>query len=78
MERRYIGVADAAIYLDMTERWMYRRVPTARHPQVLLRRQAEVPRRRSRSMGAAAEDGVKGRAEARPFVLLALRRRVLR
>lgn len=31
MERHYIGVAEAATYLDMTERWMYRRVPTAWH-----------------------------------------------
>lgn len=32
MERCYIGVAQAAVYLDMTERWMYRRVPKARYP----------------------------------------------
>lgn len=31
MERYYVGVAEAATYLDMTERWMYRRVSTARH-----------------------------------------------
>ncbi|MEV7085819.1 helix-turn-helix domain-containing protein [Streptomyces sp. NPDC093085] len=24
MDRQYIGISDAAQYLDMTERWMYR------------------------------------------------------
>ncbi|MEV0026185.1 hypothetical protein AB0H45_28960 [Streptomyces atroolivaceus] len=71
MERRYVGVADTAIYLDMAERWMYRRVPTSRDLQVLLRALAPggpVPGRTAGAPGTVSAGGtaVLARQARRP------------